>query len=143
MVAAIFVALLATNSFATSNLNLSKSNINRVKEFPAGAVTTASVNLGPGESAIVYNTPTSGDFILTQFCASPDAPGGIRLDATGLGGIAQTGTTSCFTFTPGVSIPKGSTLSCTTFAPVVGASSAALVVTSSYFCTISGMQTAK
>jgi len=142
--AAILVVMLATNSWATSNLNLSKSNINR--EFPSAALATASVDLGASESAIVYNTPAKGDFVLTQFCASPDAPGGIRLDATGFGGIAQTGATSCFTFTPGMSIPKSSTLSCTTFSPVTAAASpaiAAAVIPASYFCTISGVQTTK
>jgi hypothetical protein len=142
VVVAISVAMLATNSWGASNLNLSKSNINR--EFPNAALTTASVNLGPSESVIVYTIPERGDFILTQFCASPDATGGIRLDATGLGGIAQTGATSCFTFSPGVSIPKGSTLSCSTgsAAPAFAATTSALVV-ASYFCTISGMQTTK
>lgn len=145
--AAILIMMLATDSWGTSNLNLSKSNINR--EFPNDTLATASVNLGAGESMIVYNTPAKGDFLLTQFCASPDASGGIRLDASGFGGIAQTGATSCFTFTPGVSIPKNSSLSCTTFsavlatAPATSADAAAAIIPASYFCTISGLQTPK
>ena len=144
LVAAILVAMLATNSWGTSNLNLSKSNVNR--EFPNASITTASVNLGQAESAAVYTTPARGDFILTQFCASPDVTGGIRLDATGLGGIAQVGSTSCITFTPGVSIPHSSTLSCTTnsiaaaSAPTAGSSA---LVAAGFFCTISGMLTTK
>jgi len=127
--------LLATNSWGSSNLNLSKSNINRVKDFPNAAVTTASINLtGPSDTEVVYTTPASGDFILTQFCASPSPDGGVLLSAAGLGGIAQAGLTNCFTFTPGLSIPKGSAVSCSTFP---GASPG------SYFCMISGVQTTK
>jgi hypothetical protein len=133
--AAISVALVASNSWSSSNLNLSKSNINRVRDFPSAAVTTASLNLtGPSDSEVIYTTPTSGDFILTQFCASPSPDGGVLLSAAGLGGIAQTGLTSCFTFTPGLSVPKGSAVSCSTFS---GASPG------SYFCMISGLQTNK
>jgi hypothetical protein len=136
IIALILVAMLATNSWATSNLNLSKSNVNRVRDFPNAAVTTASINItGPGDTETVYTTPASGDFILTEFCASLQPDGGVLLSAAGLGGIAQTGpTTSCFTFTPGLSIPKGSLVSCSTAS---GASPG------SYFCMISGVQTAK
>ena len=145
MAATIFVALLATNSWGTSNLNLSKSNVNR--EFPNASIVTASVNLGASESAILYNTPDKGDFILTQFCASPDATGGIRLDATKLGSVAQSGSTSCITFTPGVSIPHSSTVSCTTNAAAAAAASPSstnsAAAVASFFCSISGMQTTK
>jgi hypothetical protein len=134
-VAAISVALLATNAWGTSNLNLSKSNINRVRDFPNAAVITASLNLtGPSDTQVIFTTPAAGDFILTEFCASPSPDGGVLLSANGLGGIAQTGLTSCFTFTPGLSIPKNSALSCSTFS---GASAG------SYFCMISGVQTPK
>ena len=85
---------------------------------------------------VVYTVPAKGDFLLTQFCASPDASGGIRLDATGFGCIAQTvNGVSCYTFNPGVSIPQGSELTCTT--------SSSSDLSSSYFCMITGMQTAK
>ncbi len=84
--ALICVALVASNSGATSNLNLSKSNVNRVRDFPSAAVTTASLNLtGPSDTEVIYTTPTSGDFILTQFCASPSPDGGVLLSAAGLG----------------------------------------------------------
>ncbi len=138
------IALLATNASAANNLNLSKSNVNR--EFPSASIATASVTLGASESAIVYTTPARGDFILTQFCASPDATGGIRLDAGKLGSIAQSGTTSCITFTPGVSIPQNSTVSCTTNPSGAAAVSSAAVtpaLPASFFCSISGMQTTK
>jgi hypothetical protein len=131
--AAISAALLTTNAWGSSNLNLSKSNVNRVRDFPNAAVTTASLNLsGPSDTEVIYTTPASGDFILTQFCASPAPDGGVLLSATGLVGIAQAGLTTCFTFTPGLSIPKNSALSCATFS---GASPG------SYFCMISGVQT--
>ena len=135
VMALLLVAMLSTNSWGSSNLNLSKSNVNRVRDFPNAAVTTASINItGPNDTEIVYTTPASGDFILTEFCASPQPDGGVLLSAAGLGGIAQAGLTSCFTFTPGLSIPKGSAVSCSTTS---GASPG------SYFCMISGVQTAK
>jgi hypothetical protein len=134
-----FVSLLVTNSWATSNLNLSKSNINRYLPYPNAALTTATANVPAGGTVQVYTTPVLGDFILTQFCASPDAIGGVRLNAVNFGDIAQTvnNGVSCFTFTPGVSIPKNSALTCSnggTSVPNIATSSAA-----NYFCTISGM----
>ncbi len=144
LVVAIFVMLLATDSWGGSNLNLSKSNINRLQNN--SVVITASVNLGASESVLIYTAPASGDFMLTQFCASPDATGGVRLDASALGSVAQTTTAmSCFTFNPGVSIPKGSNVSCTTNPTgiVAAAASPALPSPSTFFCTISGLQTAK
>ena len=134
LLAASVVGLLVQNAWGTTNYNSSKSNIYR--EIPNATLTTASLNLtGPSQTQVVYTTPAKGDFVLTQFCASPEPDGGVRLDATGLGGIAQTILgVSCYTFTPGVSIPRGSTVTCSTAS---GASPG------SYFCTISGLQTAK
>jgi hypothetical protein len=143
MATVISIAMVTTNAWGTSNLNLSKSNVNR--EFPNASIATASVNLtGPGDTQVIYTTPAKGDFMLTQFCASPDAPGGVRLDAAGFGGIAQTGTTSCLTFSPGVSIPKGAALSCSIGGTVTAsASTSSAAIVASFFCTISGMQTIK
>ncbi len=83
LVVAIFVAVVATDSWGGSNLNLSKSNINRLQN--SSIVITASGNLGASESVLIYTAPASGDFMLTQFCASPDATGGVRLEAAALG----------------------------------------------------------
>ena len=58
--------------------------------------------------------------------------GGVQLDVTGFGGIAQTGIQLCYTFTPGVVIGPGATMTCSTgVAASVG----------SYFCRISGVLT--
>jgi hypothetical protein len=143
VVIAIPIAMVTTDSWGTNNLNLSKSNADR--EFPNAAIATALVNLtGPGDTQVVYTTPAKGDFMLTQFCASPDAPGGIRLDAAGLGGIAQTGASSCFTFSPGVSIPEGAALSCSIAGTVTAsASTSSGAIVGNFFCTISGLQTLK
>jgi hypothetical protein len=85
----------------------------------------------------VYTTPASGDFILTQFCADPGATGGVQLQAASFGTIAQTVSgTNCYTFTPGMAIPESTALSC------VPAATVFVSKTSTYFCTISGMQTA-
>jgi hypothetical protein len=129
IVAAISVAMLATNSWGSSNLNLSKSNVNR---FSQGVLATSSVNFnGIGT---VYTTPADGDFILTQFCADPSARGGIRLTVANFGTIAQTvDGVPCHTFAPGVSIPQSSALICS-ITPSANARG-------TYFCTISGMQT--
>ena len=150
LAAALLVILLATGSWGANNLDLSKSNVNRLET--ASQVVTASANLGASESVLLYTAPASGDFVLTQFCASPDATGGVRLDVNGFGSIAQTTSAlSCFTFNPGISVPKGSTVSCTTNpsgAPPLSAggsvvSSPPVVPPGAFFCTISGLQTAK
>jgi hypothetical protein len=133
LVTAVAVGFLATNSWGASNLNLSKSNINRYIEFPDTALISATINLPANQSEVVYIVPPKGDFVLTEFCASPDVEHGVRLDASGFGSIAQTvNGVGCYSFTPGVSIPRGSTLTCSALS---GVNSDA-----SYFCTISGMQ---
>ena len=117
--------------WAATNLNASRSNIYR--EFPGTSLVTASATLsGPSETETVMTTPATGDFILTQFCSS-DVNGGIRLAAAGLGGIAHTSgvTALCYTFTPGVSLPRNSAITCSTSS---GASPG------SYFCMITGLQ---
>jgi hypothetical protein len=133
LAAAAAIVMAAANSWGAVNLNSSKSNVNR--DYPKAAIATASATVGgPSVSQILYTTPEKGDFILTQFCASPDANGGIRLDVTGLGSIAQTGAVSCFTFSPGISIPRSAVVSCST---------TAAASEGTYFCMISGMQTSK
>ena len=72
LVVAIFVVAVATNSWGGSNLNLSKSNINRLQNN--SIVITASANLGASESVLIYTAPANGDFMLTQFCASRMRP---------------------------------------------------------------------
>ena len=80
----------------------------------------------------MYTTAAHGDFILTQFCAGPNAFGGVQLEAANFGTIAETDSgVGCYTFTPGVSIPPNSELTCSTASSKGG----------THFCTISGMQT--
>ena len=51
VVTVISIPMVATNSWGTSNLNLSKSNVN--SEFPNAAIATAAVNLtGPGDTQV-------------------------------------------------------------------------------------------
>lgn len=124
------VLLVSTSSWGTTNYNSSKSNIYRL--FPDAMITTASINFSGGEGGVVYITPANGDFILTQFCAGPNAFGGVQLEAANFGTIAQTDNgVGCYTFTPGVSIPPNSALSCST----------ASFYRTTYFCMISGIQT--
>jgi hypothetical protein len=114
------VAVAATNSESAANLNLSKSNINRMFPDTAVLVAASATLSGPKQTpTVVYTTPTTGDFILTQACTSP-VNGGIRLDASNLGGIAHVGSSgsSCQTFTPGVILPKAAAITCTTNAAV-------------------------
>ena len=116
--------------WAATNLSSSRSNNYRV--FPSASFVSASAELsGPSETETVMTTPATGDFILTQFCSS-DVTGGIRLAATGLGGIAHTSgvTALCYTFTPCVFLPTNSAITCSTSS---GASSG------SYFCMIAGL----
>jgi len=88
---------LPTISGATANYNSSRSNVYR--EIP-GFFVTATVPLsGPSDTETVYTTTATGNFILTEFCSSA-VTGGVQLDVTGFGGIAQTGIQLCYTFTP-------------------------------------------
>jgi len=119
----VILGFLATNASATSNLNLSKSNINR--EFPKGMFVTASVDISGAASAVVYHTPPSGDFILTQVCTGLVSGG--TLVQVGGSGIAQVASGQCQTFTPGMSLPADQTVTCTTFADA------------NTFCTITGI----
>ena len=61
----VIVVLFVTCAWATSNLNLSKSNINRLSR---ATLVSASTTLSGAISQIVYRTPSSGDFVLTQVC---------------------------------------------------------------------------
>ncbi len=118
---------IASISLAASNLNLSKSNINRV----GGAqIVSATVSFsGPDQTQTVYTTPETGEFLLTQFCVGP-ANGGIRLAVTGFGPIAHTGSEMCYAFNPGVIVPKNSAITCST---------TQYAESGDYFCAISGL----
>ena len=126
--AAVLVVTMLSFAWAATNLNSSKSNIYR--EFPGTVLVSASTPLSaPNDPAVVYTTSATADFVLTQFCAGPTI-NGIRLAATELGPIAQTtATTLCYTFQPGLIMPKSAPITCvaTEFA---GTSS---------FCTIAGL----
>jgi hypothetical protein len=116
-------------SWAASNLNLSKSNINRVGAVGAKIVSASALLSGPNQTALVFAAPATGEFVVTQFCASP-ANGGIRLAASGLGPIAHMGGAMCYTFNPGVIVDKSSEITCSTtdFADP-----------GDYFCSITGL----
>jgi hypothetical protein len=124
LLVAVTIGLLATSSWATSNLNLSKSNINR--EFPRGQFVTASTDFSGAVSQIVYTTPPTGDFILTQVCTGL-ATGGTLVQVGGVR-IAQVGSGLCQTFTPGTVLLPGQVVTCTTFD-----------ADASTFCTITGV----
>ncbi len=118
------IGLCAMSSWAGSNLNLSKSNVNR--EFPGASYVTASTNISGSVSQIVYQTPAGPDFILTQVCAGL-ATGGTLIQVGGVG-IAQVGSGLCQTFTPGMVLSPDQTVTCTTFA-----------ADASSFCAITGI----
>jgi hypothetical protein len=126
-IAGLLVMMVVTISQATSNLNLSKSNINRAQ----GAVfVAATVSLTvSNQTETVFTTPETGDFVLTQVCVSP-VTGGMRLAVRGFGPIMHTSDAPCYIFDPGISVPNGSPITCsTTSRPNRG----------DYFCTISGL----
>ncbi len=127
---AVFVLglLVTAMVWATSNLNLSKSNINRVG---SAVVMSGSATLsGPSQTQTVMNVPETGDFVLTQVCIGP-VNGGIRLEARGLGPLVHVGDPLCVSLQPGISVRPGAALTCSTtgFAAPGG----------DYFCTISGL----
>ena len=121
----VIVGLSATSSWATNNLNLSKSNVNR--EFPRSMFVTATADIAGAVSQIVYRTPATADFILTQVCTGL-ATGGTLLQVGGTS-IAQLGSGVCQTFTPGMVLPADQLVTCTTFAAEAHS-----------FCTITGLQ---
>ena len=110
---AVLVVTMVSFAWAAINLNSSKSNIYR--ELPGTTLVSASTPLiTTVDPQFVFATPATGDFVLTQFCASPTI-NGVRLAATGLGGIAHTTTTVlCYTFQPGLIMPKAASITCTT-----------------------------
>jgi len=118
------ISLFATHSWATANLNLSKSNIN--KNFPKGKFVTAATDISGARAQIVYMTPVTGDFILTQICTGL-ATGGTLLQAGGVS-IAHVGSGLCQTFTPGMVLAPDQPVTCTTFD-----------LEASTFCTITGV----
>jgi len=116
-------------SWAAVNLNSSKSNIYR--EFPGTRLVTASAALrSPNETQTVFTTPSTGDFVLTQFCSDP-VTGGMLLAAARLGAIAQTGAGNlCYSFQPGFIMPQGAAITCAT---------STFAENASHFCTIAGL----
>src|SRR5262245_60246681 len=108
--AAAIVVLSATSVWATSNLNLSKSNINRT--FPRSKFVTATVDISGSQSALVYQVPPDGDFVLTQVCVGP-ASGGVRIQVAGAN-IAHVASGSCQSFDPGVVLQSDGAVTCTT-----------------------------
>jgi len=118
------IGLCATTSRATT-LNTTRSNT--FKAFPRGMLVTASTEISGAASQVVYRTPATGDFILTQVCTGL-APGGTLFQVGG-NGIAQVGSGLCQTFTPGMALPKDEVVTCTTFSADAAS-----------FCTITGIQ---
>lgn len=110
--------------WAASNLNLSKSNINR--EFPRTAVVTASADISFEIAPILYTTPADADFLLTQVCVGP-ADGGVLVQAGGVS-VVHIASGQCQVFTPGLILPRDAPVTCTVYSAGVHS-----------FCTISGL----
>ncbi len=118
LVGAVAVLVVTMFSFAWAAINLNSSKSNIYRELPGTTLVSASTPLiTTVDPQLVFTTPATGDFVLTQFCASPTI-NGIRLAAPGLGGlggIAHTTTTIlCYTFQPGLIMPKAAPITCTT-----------------------------
>lgn len=121
--AGVVVLLLVTSVWGTSNLNLSKSNINRLAR---GTLVSASVNVAGQASYLVYSTPADVDFVLTQVCVG-NSSGGILVQIGGVG-VVQVGSGLCQTFAPGLILTRDAPLTCTSFDPETNS-----------FCTIAGI----
>jgi hypothetical protein len=115
-------ALLATSAWAAVNLNLSKSNVNRL--LPSGRFVTASTDIPDREPHTVYTTPDSSDFVLTEVCAGP---GGILLQVAGVS-LVQVGSGLCHGFDPWMFLGHGQAVTCSALAPEADA-----------FCMIAGL----
>jgi hypothetical protein len=129
LLAGAIIGLLATSSWASANLNLSKSNVNL--EFPSGTIVTASTDVSGAAAHTVLRTPPGRDFILTQLCGGP---GGILLQVDGVS-IAQVGPGLCQTFTPGAILSEDQVVSCATLAT----ETPTLAAETNNFCTIMGI----
>jgi hypothetical protein len=90
---------------------------------------SASIWVGANQAQNIHPTAATGDFVLTQFCASP-VNGGMFLLAGGFG-IAHTD--RCQTFEPGVILPKG--------VPITCATTEHAEERREYFCMITGLLT--
>lgn len=117
------VVLLVPCAWAGSNLNLSKSNVNRLSR---ATLVSVSTTFSGAVSQIVYNTPSSGDFVLTQMCTGI-SNGGVLVQIGGVS-VAQVGSGNCQTFS-GLLLPPNQVLTCTSFDPEA----------TNNFCTISGL----
>jgi hypothetical protein len=127
------IALMATSAWATSNLNLSKSNINRLQR--AGTLVSASAEVRGDVPAVVYNTPPNADFVMTQICAGP-VNGGIFIAYAwdfemNVRPVAFVAGGQCQTFSPGMFLPAGKSVTCTP----------SFDFEAPTFCTITGIQT--
>jgi hypothetical protein len=124
VIAAGLILSMVSMTWAARNLNFSKPNINRMA---LGAqLVSASIWVGANQAQIIHTTAATGDFVLTQFCASP-VNGGMFLLA-GEFGIAYTD--RCQAFEPGVIMPKG--------VPITCATTAFAEERREYFCMIAG-----
>jgi len=126
------VLVLASSAWATSNLNLSKSNINRLSKLSTPL--TASADVSGDAPTVVYRTPVNADFVLTQVCVGP-INGGVYLNYAwdveqNVRPLAFVPSGSCTTFAGlGMALPQGGNLSCTP----------AFDFETRTFCTISGL----
>jgi len=125
------VLTLATGAWAASNLNLSKSNINRLQRLSTPV--TASADISGDRPTLVYRTPDNADFVLTQVCVGP-INGGVLLNFAWseqtVRPLAFVQGGSCTTFAGlGLSLPPSRNLSCTP----------AFDFEAQTFCTITGL----
>jgi hypothetical protein len=121
------VVLLVTSAWAQSNLNLSKSNINRLSR---GTLVTASTSVSATAGQFLYRTPAAGDFVLTQVCAGSTTVSDYFVFQIGGVSIAQVGSGVCQTFSPGLILTPDQPLTC-------GSSD---IFSRGSFCTITGIQ---
>lgn len=118
------LVLSTTSVWAGSNLNLSKSNINRM--LGRGTFVTASVDVAGTAAYLLYSTPADTDFVLTQVCVGT-VNGGVLLQVGGAS-LVQVGSGQCQSFSPGMVLPRDQAVTCTSFD--AGAST---------FCSITGV----
>jgi hypothetical protein len=92
-----------------------------------GKLVSASTQTSAQSKVTIYTTPSSGHFVLTQFCAGASA----SLSGKTFGSIASTGPglstnlpLPCISFNPGFPLPTHEKIECTTggssFCSIVG-----------------------
>ena len=81
------------------------------KSTLSGVIVSSVVSVPAESSAVVYTAPSTGFFILTQYCGNEDSISVCAGSCIPVR-IQPSGSQYCTTFTPGIAVPPGATVTC-------------------------------